>query len=293
MNQAKVIVFYVIMHGYPRQTLKSNKPNFMKKVLLLTIAISIIACKNKTTPSIDYSEETLDVTTSIFPENISKVFEAHGGIDTWNTMRSLEFSMNKPDGDEVTTTNLKNRKSLIEMPHHTIGFDGENVWLKNKDTITYNLYGGNPKFYYNLMFYFYAMPFILADDGINYEDTDPLVFEGQTYPGIKISYEAGIGESPEDEYILYYHPETYKMEWLGYTVTFFSKEKAKEFHFRRYSNWQNVNGLELPETMVRYNYENNLPTSVHSENKFFNVKLSNQKPDTEIFEAPAGATIIE
>ena len=265
----------------------------MKKLILLVLTISVIACKNKTTTTVDYSEETLDITTSIYPENITKVFEAHGGLDKWNTMKSLEFTMPKPDGNEVTTTNLKNRKSLIEMPHHSIGYDGEHVWLKNKDTTTYTLYGGNPRFYYNLMFYFYAMPFILADDGIIYEDAEPLVFEGQSYPGIKISYENGIGESSEDEYILYYNPETYKMEWLGYTVTFFSQEKAKEFHFRRYSNWQNVNGLLLPETMVRYNYENNLPTSVHSENVFTNVNLSTEKPEPEIFEAPAGATIVD
>ena len=71
--------------------------------------------------------------------------------------------------------------------------------MKSKDKTAYE---GNPKFYYNLMFYFYAMPFILADDGIKYTDAEPLVFEGKSYPGIKISYEAGVGESPEDEYVI-------------------------------------------------------------------------------------------
>ena len=166
------------------------------KALVLTVFIVAFSCKNKTTPAVDYSEERLDVTTSIYPVNITKVFDAHGGLDSWNTMKSLEFTMKKSDGDEITTTDLKNRRTFIEMPNHMIGFDGEMVWLKNKDTLQYK---GNPKFYYNLMFYFYAMPFILADDGINYEDVDPLVFEDKAYPGIKISYESGVGESPEDE----------------------------------------------------------------------------------------------
>ncbi|MDG1729610.1 MAG: hypothetical protein P8K68_04330 [Algibacter sp.] len=262
----------------------------MKKYIFLALAISVLACKNKTTPAIDYSQETLDVTTSIYPENITKVFGAHGGLDTWNGMKSLEFTMKKLNGDEVTTTNLKNRKSLIEMPHHTIGFDGEDVWLKNKDTATYK---GNPKFYYNLMFYFYAMPFILADDGIIYEDVAALEFEGQSYPGIKISYESGVGESPEDEYILYYDSETHKMTWLGYTVTYFSKEKGKEFHFIKYNNWQTVEGLVLPETLTWYNYENNLPTEKRNDLPFTDIKLSKEEPDTDMFEAPAGATIID
>lgn len=238
----------------------------------------------------DYTDEQLDVTTSVYPESITKVFDAHGGVDTWNAMQSLVFTMKKPSGDEVTTTDLKNRTSLIEMPKHTIGFNGKDVWLTSKDTTAYK---GNPKFYYNLMFYFYAMPFVLADDGIMYEETTPLVFEGQTYPGIKIGYEAGIGESPEDEYILYYNPETYKMEWLGYTVTFFSKEKSKEFHFIKYSNWQTVNGLLLPETLTWYKYENNLPTEKRNDLKFTDVKLSKEKLDAFIFEIKEGATVVE
>tara|TARA_R110002072_G_scaffold7993_24_gene42292 strand:+ start:2343 stop:3131 length:789 start_codon:yes stop_codon:yes gene_type:complete len=262
----------------------------MKKIILLVLAISILACKNKTTPIVDYTEENLDITTSIYPENMTKIFDAHGGLDKWNTMKSLEFTMKKPNGDEITTTNLKNRKSLIEMPNHTIGFDGEDVWLKNKDTTTYK---GKPKFYYNLMFYFYAMPFIFADDGIIYEDVTALEFEGKSYPGIKISYESGVGESPEDEYILYYDSETNKMEWLGYTVTYFSKEKSKEFHFIKYSNWQNVEGLILPETLTWYEYQNNVPTKKRNELRFTDIKLSKEKPDADIFEAPAGAELVE
>ncbi|MGB6269281.1 MAG: hypothetical protein WBF67_09765, partial [Olleya sp.] len=172
----------------------------------LLLVILLVSCKNeiKNVTTQDYSEEKLDVTTSIYPENISKVFDAHGGIDTWNTMQSLEFTMKKPDADEVTLTNLKSRESLITMSNHTVGYDGNVVWLDSKIDEAYK---GNPKFYYNLMFYFYAMPFILADDGIIYEDVEPLNFEGKSYPGIKISYENGVGESPEDEYILYYNPE--------------------------------------------------------------------------------------
>ena len=143
------------------------------------------------------------------------------------------------------------------------------------------------------MVYFYAMPFILADDGIIYKDAEPLVFEGVSYPGIKISYESGVGESSEDEYVLYYSPEAFNMEWLGYTVTFFTNEKGKELHFRRYSNWQEVNGLLLPETIVSYYYENNKPTTVKGDTQFIDIKVSEVKPDVAIFEAPEGASIVE
>lgn len=262
----------------------------MKKLYVLLAVFALFACKKNTEPSINYSKEALDVSTSVYPENISKVFKAHGGFDQWSEMKSLVFTMEKESGDEVTTTDLRNRKSLIKMPKHIIGFNGKDVWLKQKDTTQYK---GKPRFYYNLMFYFYAMPFILGDDGIIYEDVKGLTFNGTTYPGIKIAYEAGVGESPEDEYILYYHPETYQMEWLAYTVTFFTNEKGKEFHFIKYSAWQEVDGLLLPETLTWYNYENNLPTTKRSDLKFIDIVLSKDKPNQELFEIADGAKIVK
>lgn len=268
----------------------------MNKVLLVLLVIAFISCKNNNKETAIPSEENIEVATNIeetnrsYPENLLKVFDAHGGLDTWKTMKSLEFTMPKESGDEVTVVNLQNRKSLIETPSHALGYNGKDVWLFNKGDKPYK---GKPKFYYNLMFYFYAMPFVLADDGIIYKDVEPLVFEGKTYPGIGISYNAGVGESPEDEYVLYYNPETYKMEWLGYTVTFFTKEKAKELHFRRYSNWENVNGLLLPKTMVSYKYENNLPTTESRKTDFMDIKVSTEKPNQDIFEVPESAIVID
>jgi len=262
----------------------------MKKIsLLLLTTVLFISCKQEEKTNVPI-KETIEVVTKTYPKNISKIFEAHGGLNNWNELQSLEFTMPKPNGDEITSTNLKSRESLIKMPSHTLGFDGKDVWLQKKDTTTYK---GNPRFYYNLMFYFYAMPFVLADDGIIYKDVKPLIFEDKEYPGILISYENGIGESPEDEYILYYNPETYKMEWLGYTVTYFSKEKSKEFHFIKYSNWQTIEELQLPKTLTWYNYENNLPTTKRNDVEFVNVTALKTKMDNSMFAKPEDAKVIE
>ena len=150
-----------------------------KAALLLLTTILFFSCK-KDTKANEIKEPSQDsIATKIYPENISKIFDAHGGLETWNTMQSLVFTMPKPNGDEITTTNLKSRESLIDMPNHTIGFDGNEVWLLKKDTTAYK---GNPRFYYNLFFYFYAMPFVLGDDGITYKDVEPLSFEGKKCP---------------------------------------------------------------------------------------------------------------
>ena len=83
------------------------------------------------------------------------------------------------------------------------------------------------------------------------------------------------------------------MEWLGYTVTYFSNEKSKEFHFIKYGDWQEVNGLLLPKTLSWYNYENNMPTNFRNNVNFLNVKLSKELPQEDMFKVPDSTMIVQ
>ncbi len=262
----------------------------MRNVIILLIAIVLtVSCQQKKN-SEDHSVENGEITTSIYPENITKVFDAHGSIDAWNTMQTLSFTMTRPNGKEITTTDLKRRAERIDTPTYTLGYDGNDLWVSEKNDEEYK---GNAKFYKGLMFYFYAMPFILGDDGIIYEDVAPLEYGGQTYPGVLISYESGIGVSPDDQYIVYYNADTGRMEWLGYTVTFGKNEKSKDFHFIRYNDWQEIEGLLLPKSIVWYNYENSIPTEARNTVEFEDVKISKTPAEEKLFTMPEGATLIE
>lgn len=104
--------------------------NIMKRIsTLLFVLISVtFSCKKNTEKEI--STDTMsndDITTSIYPETITKVFDAHGGIDNWNKMKTLSFTMEELDGKEVTTTDLKSGHELIDTPTYTLGYDGENL----------------------------------------------------------------------------------------------------------------------------------------------------------------------
>ena len=221
----------------------------MKKLLLLLVILVAVSCKNESKKKV----KEVKVTTSTkehFPGELAKVFEKHGGIHTWRKAQILSFNK----GEEVHTVDLQTRKTVINTPKYSLGFDGKEVWLDEEKEGNYK---GNPTFYYNLYFYFYAMPFVLADDGIVYEKADSLVFEGNKYPGYKISYKANIGTSPDDNYIVYYNPKTYQMEWLAYTVTFRSKKPSENFKIIRYNKWENVNGLILPKEITWYKKDEN------------------------------------
>lgn len=186
-----------------------------------------------------------------YPEALKRVFEAHGGLDAWKAQRTLTYEMPKESLSETHTIDLKTREDRIDTEGYSMGFDGERTWVLDPD----GSYEGNPEFYHNLMFYFYAMPFVLADPGIIYGSTPDLEFEGKAYPGIRIGYGDGVGISPEDEYYLHYDPQTGQMAWLGYTVTYRSGEPSDNVKWIRYDNWQTIEGLLLPASISWYAYQ--------------------------------------
>lgn len=252
----------------------------MKKIFLLLVLTTLISCKNDVKKTSEKKENTIEKNGK-YPSELAKVFEKHGGINTWKKAQVLSFNK----GKEVHTVDLQSRKTVINHPDYSLGFNGKEVWLDEEKK---GIYKGNPTFYYNLYFYFYAMPFVLADDGIIYEKADDLTFEETNYPGYKISFKDNVGNSSEDNYIVYYNPETYQMEWLAYTVTFTSKKPSEKYNLIKYNKWENVNGLILPKEITWYKKdEKGMPTKPANPATKFTLPLVSQgKLADSFFEKP-------
>ncbi len=261
----------------------------MKKILLpFTLLLFLFSCKQKSqkTPTETITVMKEEVIEASYPEALQLIFDAHGGINDWKQQRTLIYTIPKPKNPETHITDLHSREDKIETPNYDMGFDGNKPWLLNKA----EPYQGNVEFYHNLMFYFYAMPFVLADDGINYGETEPLEFEGNSYPGIQITYNDGVGTSPKDEYYIHYDPETHQMTWLGYTVTYRTGEDSDNVKWIWYDDWAEFNGLLLPNSISWYNYEGRQIKDLRNTVKFEDVSiLTNPKPKA-FYQKPNAAT---
>jgi hypothetical protein len=227
---------------------------------------------------------------SPYPKGVQNMFDAHGSYESWSAMKNLSFDLLKKEKPtETHTVNLKSRKTLIESSGFTIGFDGKQVWV-NKD-------GKFPieraRFYHNLYFYFYAMPFVLGDPGIQYSKAKDLNFEGKSYTGFKISYGDNVGDSPDDNYFVYLDKKSNRMVWLGYTVTYGDDKPSTEIHYIKYTDWITVNGLLLPKKLQWYDAKNNLPNKPESSADFKNIKVSKQAENVTLFKKPVDALIGE
>ncbi len=263
----------------------------MKKITFFALVSVLFACKTdknkqEAIPE-DVSLVRIDVTSN-YPEVVTNIFDAHGGLSAWNSFRTLSFTMPKGETSETHTIALKSRKEHISAAGFSTGFDGAKIWLLDED----GTYKGDAIFYHNLMFYFYAMPFVLGDDGISYEETPALAFEGKSYPGIRISYNAGVGNSPKDEYFLHYDSETYQMQWLGYTVTYSSGEKSENVKWIRYNDWMEVEDLKLPKSITWYTYEGKSLISPKNTVLFEDVSLSTAAKPNNFYSKPEQAVFV-
>lgn len=264
------------------------------KIPALFLLLVIISCTSEQ-PKNDKSiaaKNTIDSSAnSVYPELLQKSLKAHGGIEKWKGQRMLKYDVITTLGSEKRESqliDLNTRKVLIKGSNYTIGMDGEKVWIApDKEA-----FGQMPaRFYHNLIFYFFAMPFVLADPGIQYEDLGNKTIEGKAYRALKITFNEGIGDTDEDLYVAHFDPETYRLELLLYTVTYFSGEKNENYNALRYSQWQEVNGLLVPLVMEGYKYADNTIGELRYRAEFSDITFKEDAPDHSVFTMPEKAEI--
>lgn len=254
----------------------------MKKTILALLPLLFFGCQPAPKEEGTETQMVEVAPTNHHSDAIAKIFEAHGGFEKWYTMRQLSYTR----GEERMVTNLRSRKIRLDDEKKTIGFDGDNVWV-TPDSVD----ASNARFMHNLYFYFFAMPFIVGDPGVFYEDVDARQIKGKTLNGVKVSYDAGVGDSPKDNYIIWYDPETYQMEWLMYTVTYRSDEVSDNYRLIKYTNWESFEGVQLPTTIQWHHYTDGVAGELRNEVVFEEVTLSEEAPSESLFAMPENAQI--
>jgi len=255
----------------------------MKKLLTLSLLACLMACQGTKSES-----EVKDEPQVVQPSNtnhhatsIAKVFDAHGGFDNWSALKTLSYD----NGGQHTIVELQNRYTRIESENQIVGFDGEKVWVNPPSENA-----ARQRMRYNLMFYFYAFPFVVGDPGISYEDLEPIELMGKSYNAVKVSYGDGIGDSPKDNYIVLSDPETNQMHWLMYTATFGRNESSDRFSLIKYDGWQEFEGVILPSSLQWYQYNDGVVGEPRGGARVFeNIQVSKEYPSMDNFSMPEGA----
>lgn len=104
--------------------------------------------------------------------------------------------------------------------------------------------------------YFFALPYKLNDGGTNWANTEKHKWGGTDYPTNKLTFNDGVGDTPDDWYIIYKNPESSLLEGAAYIVSY-GKDLAKaeaDPHAIKYANFTTTNEVPFATQWTFHNW---------------------------------------
>ncbi|MEQ8909238.1 MAG: DUF6503 family protein [Vicingaceae bacterium] len=223
----------------------------MKKAIqnisvLLSIAFAI-ACgsqEKKSTETTQEQEPKQEVKLTESEQLISEVESAHL-TEKYSSQEVIQFDMHLIFRGK---TRFKGKISMtpngglvrMEDSIKTMIWDGQMAYI-SPDTSSY----AKARFDLLTWSYFFAAPYKLNDPGTQKEFLGNKNLNGEKYPAFKLSFEGGVGDSPDDWYIVYQDSKTDLLAAMAYIVTYSkSQEKAEQDpHAITYEAYTEVEGI--------------------------------------------------
>jgi len=170
-------------------------------------------------PAVAVSGSRADV-----PAIVVEMIEAHGGYETWRNAPSVHFrdtwwSPGETSGS-TTVVNVEQgaRRAWLEVPDTgaRVGWDGERAWSVGWTS------PAPPRFMALLNYYFLNLPWLTLDPGVHLEvtGTGTLLDDPTEYVTVRMTFGEGVGDTPDDWYRLYIHPESKRLAGTAYVVTY-------------------------------------------------------------------------
>ncbi len=228
---------------------------------------------------------------------LNQALAAHGGLDTWRSYQTLNYTIEDfPLGEKAPmnfnhTADLISRRHLMVGPNYRIGYDGTNGWAVNGAAA-----GIPARFVTHGNFYFVGIPFVFADPGIHVRDLGQQKLRDTTYDTIGISYERGVGDTADDDYVVYLDTETHRVAAIQFAVTYkaIRGEASVEQAPRKvltYDNWQQVDGLWIVEQATFYSYVDGKAEGEGAPYHVTKAIFHHARPDDSLFQAQADAKV--
>lgn len=171
------------------------------------------------------------------------------------------------------------------------GWDGEKAWKYPYDGEVKE----NPRFWALTAFYFVGVPFVVADEGISLEYQDIIEFENNKYHQVLVTFGEGVGDAPDDYYVLYIDTNTFRIGGLRYIVSYpgyYDKgEHGPEKHMTYYGE-QTIDGIMFPKSIKTYVWDGKTPGDHTTDVTISEVSV---RPDTrpEYFSIPEDSRVMD
>ncbi|MEM1417759.1 MAG: hypothetical protein AAGH15_22865 [Myxococcota bacterium] len=194
---------------------------------------------------------------------VLRAVEAHGGLAAWLAKGTLEFTfayspLGRPEGRMHTRQQVDLWRAHAR--HEEIGgdavfgWDGERAWMHPGP----DAFPQSARFWSLTPYYFVGMPFVVADPGAKHEQLPDAPLNGRPHDVVKVTYDAGTGDSPDDYYVLYLDKATHRLAALRYVVAypgFFPEGGHTPEKLMRYTEPMTVDGLVFAQRLDTYAWD--------------------------------------
>ncbi len=190
------------------------------------------------------------------PRYASSIGEAHG-LETWQDKAALEARITVDFGGQrvvsgtLLTETSMGRVRLTLDDGSVVVYNHGDAWTSPADSAF-----EGARFHILTWPYFLAAPMKLVDPGTHVETLGSLpLAEGEPLAAARLTFENGVGDSPDDWYILYRDAHD-RLAGMAYIVTFgkSTEEAEKEPHAITYHDFVTVDGVTLSKRWQFWNW---------------------------------------
>lgn len=296
------------------------------KVVAITVVVLATSCKGKsenTNPIAETKEEmkadTYHIPASWVSKRVEnaktrlnaseagkvvwKAMEAHGGLANWYGNGPLSFRFNyqpldAPKGQRDsyqtidTWSNRVRHTSATDSTAH-FGWTGEQAWIQSADSTAFAY---DTKFWALTPIYFLGQPFILDGEGVQLELLPKTVYKDTKQDVVKVTFEAGTGDAPDDYYVLYFQEDTQLLSAIRYIVSYpayFKDGGHLPEKFMEVLGLETSEGITLPTGYkTHWLDDNEQPGEYITKIDVSDVHFGTEVPK-EFFDLPVGAKIVD
>ncbi len=191
---------------------------------------------------------------------VDRMIAAHGGMERWLATPTVSFEDEFRPGTATEGSPSRvmveqgRRRAYLDFPgtEMRLSWDGEKAWSENWQ------FPYPPRFLALLNYYFANLPWLVEDPGVVLGDpgSGKLFDDPTEYLTIRVTYEPGVGDTPDDYYVLYVHPESFELRANEYVVTYRALlpegVASTDPHILIYDEWTEVDGLKVPAHYTIY-----------------------------------------
>ncbi len=227
--------------------------------LLATIPLLLAGCETtqSTTQSTVHSTSRPTAQAAPVGMGVARRIESAHGLDAWAGKTAVACDLTVQFGGSVMLSG-----SMLHEPAggrcrmeldsgEVLVFDGRRAWISPSSAEV-------PMARFHLLTwpYFLAVPFKLGDPGTHLTPHGRQQLDGERHVTVRLTFDAGIGDSPDDWYVVYEDPDTSRLAAVAYIVTYGTAvaEAEKEPHVLIYEDFETIDGVVLGLTWTMYNW---------------------------------------